>query len=75
MGENWQSLPLPEREVYEGQARASKERYYREMAVYKERPEYRKYMVYLEEFNEKQAKPNQGVYMPLNQHCSFGICS
>ncbi|RFU73778.1 high-mobility group 20a [Trichoderma arundinaceum] len=60
VGENWQSLPLPEREVYEGQARASKERYYREMALYKETPEYRKYMRYLEEFNEKQAKPSQG---------------
>ncbi|KAL7950813.1 hypothetical protein V8C42DRAFT_131425 [Trichoderma barbatum] len=60
VGEHWQSLPLAEREIYEAQARASKERYYREMAVYKETPEYRKYMNYLEEFNEKQAKPNQG---------------
>ncbi|KAH6606564.1 high-mobility group 20a [Trichoderma cornu-damae] len=60
VGENWQSLPLSEREVYEGQARATKERYYREMAVYKETPEYHNYMRYLEEFNEKQAKPNQG---------------
>ncbi|KAH0528642.1 hypothetical protein TsFJ059_003474 [Trichoderma semiorbis] len=60
VGENWQSLPLAEREIYEAQARASKERYYREMAIYKETPEYRKYMEYLEEFNEKQAKPNQG---------------
>lgn len=65
VGENWQSLPLAEREIYEAQARASKERYYREMAVYKETPEYRKYMEYLEEFNEKQAKPNQGMYMLL----------
>jgi hypothetical protein len=62
VGENWQSLPLPEREVYEGQARGSKERYYQEMAVYKETPEYRKYMRYLEEFNDKQTKPNQRVY-------------
>ncbi|KAL7961441.1 hypothetical protein V8C34DRAFT_12604 [Trichoderma compactum] len=60
VGENWQSLPLAEREIYEAQARASKERFYREMAIYKETPEYRKYLEYLEEFNEKQAKPNQG---------------
>ncbi|KAL7936277.1 hypothetical protein V8C35DRAFT_253393 [Trichoderma chlorosporum] len=60
VGEHWQSLPLAEREVYEAQARASKERYYREMSVYKQTPEYVKYMAYLEDFNEKQAKPNQG---------------
>lgn len=35
------------------------------MAIYKETPEYRKYLEYLEEFNEKQAKPNQGMYMLL----------
>ncbi|KAL6908494.1 hypothetical protein GGI43DRAFT_145366 [Trichoderma evansii] len=59
VGEHWQNLSLPEREVYEGQARQSKERYYREMAVYKETPEYRKYMKYLDEFNDKQSKPSQ----------------
>ncbi|EHK40887.1 uncharacterized protein TrAtP1_004259 [Trichoderma atroviride] len=59
VGEHWQNLSLPEREVYEGQARQSKERYYREMAVYKETPEYRKYMKYLDEFNDKQSKPGQ----------------
>ncbi|KAK4078711.1 transcriptional regulator family: HMG [Trichoderma aggressivum f. europaeum] len=67
VGENWQSLPLEEREIYEAQARASKERFYREMAVYKETPEYRKYLEYLEEFNEKQAKPNQGMYLLLER--------
>lgn len=63
VGEHWQNLSLPEREVYEGQARQSKERYYREMAVYKETPEYRKYMKYLDEFNDKQSKPSQRVYI------------
>jgi hypothetical protein len=62
VGEHWQNLSLPEREVYEGQARQSKERYYREMAVYKETSEYRKYMKYLDEFNDKQSKPSQRVY-------------
>lgn len=74
VGENWQSLPLAEREIYEAQARASKERYYREMATYKETPEYRKYMEYLEEFNEKQAKPNQGMYIVHvveNEQCTL----
>lgn len=63
VGEHWQNLSLPDREVYEGQARRSKDRYYREMAVYKETPEYRKYMKYLDEFNDKQSNPSQRVYI------------
>ncbi|KKO96580.1 hypothetical protein THAR02_11316 [Trichoderma harzianum] len=82
VGEHWQNLSLPEREVYEGQARRSKERYYREMAVYKETPEYRKYMKYLNEFNEKQSKPSQRnedakrarleQHEPVHEHNSSG---
>jgi hypothetical protein len=64
VGEHWQSLPLSEREVYEAQARASKDRYYREITIYKQTEEFRRYNLYLDEFNEKQAKLNQGVYMP-----------
>ncbi|UKZ77434.1 hypothetical protein TrVFT333_005155 [Trichoderma virens FT-333] len=60
VGEHWQSLPLSEREVYEAQARASKDRYYREITIYKQTEEFRRYNLYLDEFNEKQAKLNQG---------------
>ncbi|KAH0499372.1 hypothetical protein TgHK011_006573 [Trichoderma gracile] len=56
VGGNWQNLPLQEREYYEAQARADKERYYREMALYKQTPQYQEYMKYLQDFNEKQAK-------------------
>ncbi|KAL6868465.1 hypothetical protein J3F83DRAFT_696015 [Trichoderma novae-zelandiae] len=56
VGGNWQNLPLQEREYYEAQARADKERYYREMALYKQTPQYHEYMKYLQDFNEKQAK-------------------
>ena len=61
VGGNWQNLPLQEREYYEAQARADKERYYREMALYKQTPQYHEYMKYLQDFNEKQAKLKRGL--------------
>ncbi|KAK5990401.1 High mobility group protein 20A [Cladobotryum mycophilum] len=60
VGENWQSLSPTEREKYENQANAAKERYHREMVAYKKSAEYRKYMRYLQEFKEKQGKPVPG---------------
>ncbi|OTA06826.1 hypothetical protein A9Z42_0076070 [Trichoderma parareesei] len=62
VGGNWQNLPLQEREYYEAQARADKERYYREMALYKQTPQYQEYMKYLQDFNEKQAKLRRGPW-------------
>lgn len=56
VGENWQSLPGSEKEAYESQANADKEKYHRELMEYKKTPEYKKYMEYLQEFREKQAK-------------------
>lgn len=60
VGENWQSLPPAEKEAYERQANAAKEKYHRDLMEYKKTPEYRKYAQYLQEFKEKQAKQNQG---------------
>jgi len=59
VGENWQSLPPAEKEAYERQANAAKEKYHRDLMEYKKTPEYRKYAQYLQEFKEKQAKQNQ----------------
>lgn len=61
VGENWQSLAPTERETYESQANAAKEKYHRDLAEYKKTPEYRKYAHYLQEFKDKQAKQNQGM--------------
>lgn len=58
VGENWQSLPPAEKEAYESQANAAKERYHRDLAEYKKTAEFRKYAQYLQEFKEKQAKQN-----------------
>lgn len=60
VGENWQSLPPAEKERYESQANAAKEKYHRDLAEYKKMPEYRRYAQYLRDFKEKQAKQNKG---------------
>ncbi|KAJ6446244.1 High mobility group, superfamily [Purpureocillium lavendulum] len=56
VGENWQSLDPTEKETYESQANAAKEKYHRDLAEYKKTPEYRRYSHYLHDFKEKQAK-------------------
>ncbi|KAF7564061.1 hypothetical protein G7046_g9 [Stylonectria norvegica] len=56
VGENWQNLAPAEKEAYESQANADKEKYHRDLMAYKKTAEYRKYMQYLQEFKEKQAK-------------------
>ncbi|POR32654.1 High mobility group protein 20A [Tolypocladium paradoxum] len=60
VGENWQSLAPAEKETYESQANAAKEKYHRDLAEYKKAPEYRRYAQYLHDFKEKQAKQNKG---------------
>ncbi|PNY24512.1 High mobility group protein 20A [Tolypocladium capitatum] len=60
VGENWQSLAPSEKETYESQANAAKEKYHRDLAEYKKTPEYRRYAQYLLDFKEKQAKQNKG---------------
>jgi hypothetical protein len=67
VGENWQSLPPAEKEAYEGQANAAKEKYHRDLSEYKKTPQYRKYAQYLQEFKERQAKQNSGL---LQMRCS-----
>ena len=60
VGENWQSLDPVEKETYESQANAAKEKYHRDLAEYKKTPECRKYAQYLQDFKEKQAKQKKG---------------
>ncbi|KAF5584142.1 uncharacterized protein FSUBG_12889 [Fusarium subglutinans] len=59
VGENWQNLNASEKEAYESQANADKEKYHRDLMEYKKTADYRKYMQYLHEFKEKQAKRTQ----------------
>lgn len=70
VGENWQSLNASEKEPYESQAQAIKEKYLSDLAEYKKTPEYKKYMLYLQEFKAKHGSPPQGMlrkYLHLGQ--------
>ncbi|KAI5465946.1 hypothetical protein BGZ63DRAFT_400379 [Mariannaea sp. PMI_226] len=78
VGENWQSLPSPEKEEYENQANAAKERYHRELAEYKKTPEHGDYMQYLREFKATQAKLERAKNGPkraklLNGNTTSGV--
>jgi len=54
VGENWQNLSASEKEPYEAQAFAAKEKYNNEMVEYKKTESYGEYTLYLNEFKAKQ---------------------
>lgn len=56
VGENWQNLNQAEKEPYESQAQAAKDRYSAQLAEYKKTPMYAKYMDYLHEFKIKHSQ-------------------
>ena len=60
VGENWQNLTAAEKEPFESQAQAIKDKYLSDLANYKKTAEYRKYTSYLQEFKAKHASPSQG---------------
>ncbi len=64
VGENWQNLTQPEKERFEAQAQAAKDRYHQELAAYKKTAEHRRYSQYLEEFRAKYASQPTGM-LPL----------
>ena len=68
VGENWQSLSPAEREPFETQAQLAKDKYNHDLAEYKKTPDYKKYMVYLQEFKAKHSNQTQGVsyFFPAN---------
>lgn len=68
VGENWQGLTQAEKEPYERDAQAAKEKYNRDLAEYKKTPDYKKYLLYLQEFKAKHANHAQGksVRCPLS---------
>lgn len=61
VGERWQYIPAEEKEPYESEASAAKEKYHAEMADYKTTKHYRDYQQYLAEFKAKHAS-NSGMY-------------
>ncbi|SPQ18202.1 8beffd24-4021-4356-a0ca-0bc39638bdda [Thermothielavioides terrestris] len=64
VGVNWQNLTAAEKEPFESQAQAIKDKYLSDLAVYKQTPEYRKYQAYLKEFKAKHGSPSQVYHTP-----------
>ncbi|KAK3693891.1 hypothetical protein B0T22DRAFT_55026 [Podospora appendiculata] len=59
VGENWQSLSAVEKEPFESQAQAVKDKYQNDLVEYKKTDAYKKYMAYLQEFKVKHAVQSQ----------------
>lgn len=68
VGENWQGLTQVEKEPYERQAQAAKEKYNQDLAEYKKTPEYKKYLQYLQDFKAKHAT-HQGKSAHFDVYC------
>jgi len=60
VGENWQALSPNEKDPFEAQAFAAKEKYNSEMTEYKKTEGYKNYAEYLIEFKEKHPSQQQG---------------
>lgn len=60
VGENWQGLTQVEKEPFERQAQAAKEKYNQGLAEYKKTSEYKKYLQYLQDFKAKHGNHPQG---------------
>lgn len=61
VGEHWQNLSVVEKEPYESQAQAAKDRYNNQSAEYKKTPQYKRYQEYLEDFKSRYAHQSKGV--------------
>jgi hypothetical protein len=55
VGERWQELPPEEKEPFETEASAAKEKYHADMAEYKTTRSYREYQQYLAAFKAKNS--------------------
>ncbi|KAF6813928.1 HMG box protein [Colletotrichum sojae] len=72
VGEHWQNLTPAEKEPYESSALKAKEKYNHDLSEYKKTPEYRKYMVYLADFKQRQANASQAKESSKRQKLESG---
>jgi hypothetical protein len=71
VGENWQNLSPTEKEPYEQQAFAAKEKFNSELAEYKKTAKYLEYAQYLLEFKARQASQQPGKYSFFEHEASI----
>lgn len=69
VGERWQALSAGEKEPFESQTAAAKEKYNAELASYKTTESYREYLRYLADFKLKNPGPQAGEerYKPFRK--------
>ncbi|MCJ1241465.1 hypothetical protein MMC14_009470 [Varicellaria rhodocarpa] len=70
VGESWQVLSLEEKETYESQASALKERYTLELIEYKKTLKYHEYAAYLADFKAKHSTVGDGKRPRLESRLS-----
>ena len=70
VGESWQVLTADEKEPYESQASAAKERYNAELVTYKRTDSYRQYTQYLADFKAKYSTQQSGTITHKSLHSS-----
>lgn len=75
VGDRWQKLDPTEKEPYEAQAAAAKERYNIQLSAYKKTDAYKEYAQYLTEFKAKHAGPPEGKRPKLDKESSGGSVS
>jgi hypothetical protein len=75
VGDRWQKLDPVEKEPYESQAAAAKERYNVQLSAYKKTDAYKEYMQYLADFKAKHAGPADGKRPKLDKESSAGSLS
>lgn len=66
VGEHWQGLSVAEKEPFESQAQAAKDKYNNQLTKYKKTPAYERYQEYLEEFKNKYAHQPKGMIAALS---------
>jgi len=69
VGENWQALSPNEKDPFEAQAFAAKEKYNSEMTEYKKTEGYKNYAEYLVDFKEKHPSQQQGILLKVDVVC------
>ena len=75
VGDRWQKIDASEKEPYEAQAAAAKERYNIQLSAYKKTDAYKEYTQYLSEFKAKHAGPPEGKRPKLDKESSAGSLS
>lgn len=75
VGDRWQKLDPSEKEPYETQAAAAKERYNIQLSAYKKTDAYKEYMQYLADFKAKHAGQAEGKRPRLDKESSAGSLS